>query len=68
MPLETYEVTQAEAHPDAGDAYNIECPVCKRTVLWARYGWWKVKCDCGITWTVEVKAIGSDEGENGEQQ
>jgi len=43
---------------EAGDTYELICPNCGSTVLWAPYGWWKAKCDCGYEWRVQVRGLG----------
>ena len=66
MRYETENVHQVDVHSDAYDGFEIICPECGGTVVVPTASWWSDKCECGISWSVSVTAVGykNTEGED----
>jgi len=44
---------------DAGEVYEVTCPVCQEQISVALFGgWWSTHCSCGYNWTIDLIATG----------
>jgi len=56
--IETDNVQSVEVHPDACNGFEIVCPECGDKVIVATASWWSDKCECGYSWSVNLRAVG----------
>ncbi len=48
-------------HREAGSAADFTCPNCGENLGVAISQWWKTKCSCGITWSLDIRITGKKE-------
>lgn len=44
---------------EAGTGGYVTCPKCGDRIQVAEYPWWDIKCSCGLSWEIDISAVGT---------